>query len=69
MGRGALSHGTPSALKQFGGLGIKDIGRQNEALLVKRLHHLHSGRSPWASWIWKEHSDCALAEHIPLGPH
>jgi hypothetical protein len=36
---------------------------------VKRLHHLHSVCSPWASWIWEEHSNSALADHLPLGPH
>lgn len=30
------------------GLGIRSLHKQNEALLLKRLHHLHSTDSSWA---------------------
>uniref|UniRef100_A0A0E0D6M1 Uncharacterized protein n=1 Tax=Oryza meridionalis TaxID=40149 RepID=A0A0E0D6M1_9ORYZ len=55
--------------KQYGGLGIKDIGRQNNSLLVKRLHHLYSSDSSWARWIWREHVDSNSADQKMIGPH
>lgn len=52
--------------KECGGLGIKDLRLQNEALLIKRLFHLHHSNSSWANWIWEEFSDTSL---LHLGTH
>lgn len=55
--------------KSVGGLGVKNIDKQNTALLVKRLHHLHTDHSSWASWICGEHLNLNLAVHNILGAH
>jgi hypothetical protein len=37
--------------KEFGGLGIKDLGTHNICLLLKLLHRLHTKSSAWAFWV------------------
>jgi len=38
--------------KEFGGLGIRDLGVQNICLLLKLLHRLHCPQSSaWAQWV------------------
>ena len=55
--------------KQSGGLGIKNMELQNNALLIKRLNHLHSTPSSWANWIWQEFEDSSIFTDKRLGPH
>lgn len=60
---------TVCTAKDVGGLGIKNMHDQKCALLVKRLHHLHSVDSSWGRWIWQEHSGSSLFCDNQLGPH
>jgi hypothetical protein len=55
--------------KEKGGLGIKSLKTQNEALLLKRLFNLFSGNSSWTNWIWKEFDGRSLLKSLPLGQH
>lgn len=57
------------APKEKGGLGIKCLKSQNEALLLKRLFNLFSNESTWANWIWKEFHGKSIMKTLPLGQH
>lgn len=38
--------------KSEGGLGVRNLATQNECLLMKMIHHLHTTpRSRWAEWV------------------
>ena len=48
--------------KEEGGLGVRDLATQNDALLLKILHRLHSiPLSRWATWV-------CLGERLLLDP-
>lgn len=55
--------------KELGGIGVKNLKVQNEALLLKRLFSLFSSESSWANWIWKEFDGQSLLKSLPLGQH
>lgn len=57
------------AAKQDGGLGVIDIRKQNEALLLKNLHKFFNKMDlPWVSLIWeKHHKHGKLPSHIKKG--
>lgn len=42
--------------KEEGGLGVIDIGKQNEALLIKNLHKFFNRHDiPWVQLVWEKH--------------
>ncbi|GJN11419.1 hypothetical protein PR202_ga29612 [Eleusine coracana subsp. coracana] len=55
--------------KHCGSLGVRDLRAQNQCLLLKLLHHLHSiGDSSWAAWV-HEHADIPMMEDDLAGQH
>lgn len=47
--------------KVKGGLAVRDLSTQNDSLLLKMLHCLHSAApSRWAAWVWAELDGCSL---------
>lgn len=40
---------------------MRDLGAQNDCLLLKMLHRLHAAPpSRWVAWVWAELDDCSL---------
>lgn len=49
--------------KAEGGLGVHDLASQNDLLLLKVLHRLHTlPCSRWASWVWASLGECLLLD-------
>ena len=47
--------------REFGGLGVRDLGIQNICLLLKLVHRLHCPQSSaWAQWVQSRASICSL---------
>ena len=47
--------------REFGGLGVRDLGIQNICLLLKLLHRLHCPQSSaWAEWVQRRASVITL---------
>jgi hypothetical protein len=47
--------------REFGGLGVRDLGIQNICLLLKLVHRLHCPQSSaWARWVQSRASICSL---------
>lgn len=57
------------APKEEGGLGIIDIGKQNEALLLKNLHKFFNKLDiPWVHLVWEKHyRNGRLPNHVKKG--
>jgi hypothetical protein len=44
--------------KSAGGLGIMDFGKQNQALLIKKLHKFYNkAEVPWVQLVWQYYAD------------
>ncbi|GJN19210.1 hypothetical protein PR202_gb06458 [Eleusine coracana subsp. coracana] len=55
--------------KHCGGLGVRNIRMQNQCLLLKLLHRLHTAtNSSWASWA-REHADIPMMSGALEGEH
>ncbi|GJN17833.1 hypothetical protein PR202_gb04934 [Eleusine coracana subsp. coracana] len=55
--------------KHCGGLGVRNLRAQNQCLLLKLLHRLHSiGDSSWAAWV-HEQADIPTMEGNLAGQH
>ena len=55
--------------KEWGGLGIRDLGTQNICLLLNLIHRLHCAHSSaWAAWI-RQRADIANMRCDNLGHH
>lgn len=49
------------ANKKVACLGVKSIALQNQCLLLKLIHKLHSPmQSVWACWVWAQHNSEGL---------
>lgn len=59
--------------KDEGRLGVRDLATQNDYLLLKILHRLHSSSlSRWASWVWSVLGDdisCTPRKQLTGGDH
>jgi hypothetical protein len=56
--------------KKDGGFGVLDIGKQNEALLLRNLHKFFNRLYiPWVNLVWEKHyKNGKLPSHIKKGP-
>lgn len=57
------------ATKEEGGLGVIDLKRHNEALLLKNLDKFYNKKDiPWVSLVWEKHySNGKLPNHVKKG--
>ncbi|GJN07696.1 hypothetical protein PR202_ga25548 [Eleusine coracana subsp. coracana] len=55
--------------REHGGLGVRDLKVQNDCLLLKLIHRLHTATdSSWATWV-REHADISSMEGDIAGTH
>lgn len=55
--------------KELGGFGLKNLGLQNQCLLLKLLHRLfHTTSSAWARWL-RQHVNLVTLEGDVAGSH